>query len=76
MVIGADGTARSTLVKTGITDGTDTQIVSGINAGDQVVTNGAYGMDDGTKVKVVAGGTTDDDDAKSGATKPAAGDKD
>jgi RND family efflux transporter MFP subunit len=76
VVIGADGTAKSTAVKTGITDGTDTQIVTGLAAGDQVVTTGAYGMDDGTKVKVVAKGAADDDDAKPRATKPAAGEKD
>jgi multidrug efflux pump subunit AcrA (membrane-fusion protein) len=75
MVIESDGAAKSTPVKTGITDGTDTQIVTGIKQGDQVVTTGAYGMDDGTKVKVVAKGAADDDDAKPG-TKPAAGDKD
>ncbi len=68
MVIGSDGTAKSSPVKTGITDGHDTQILSGVDEGVQVVTKGAYGMDDGTKVKVVAAGAGDDDDAK-----PAAG---
>jgi HlyD family secretion protein len=65
MVIGADGIAHQKEVKTGVTDGHDTQILSGIQPGDQVVTKGAYGMDDGTKVKVVATGEGDG--------KPAAG---
>ncbi len=72
MVIGADGAAQSTPVKTGITDGHDTQILSGLKAGEQVVTKGAYGMDDGTKVTVVAPGAGDDSDAKPAAGVPAA----
>lgn len=74
MVIGEDGAAKSTPVKTGITDGVDTQILSGVNAGAQIVTTGAYGMDDGTRVKVVPAGAGDD--AKPDAAKPAAGEKD
>ena len=64
MVIGADGVANQKNVKTGITDGQDTQILGGISAGDQVVTKGAYGMDDGTKVKI-APPRAEDEDAKS-----------
>jgi HlyD family secretion protein len=67
MVIGPDNIAHQKTVKTGITDGHDTQILSGLAAGDLVVTKGAYGMDDATKVKVIAAGASDDDD------KPAAG---
>jgi HlyD family secretion protein len=70
MVIGSDGAAKLNPVKTGITDGHDTQILDGLKEGDQVVTTGAYGMDDGTKVKVVAAGAADDDEAKPSAGKP------
>ena len=63
MVIGAEGAAKSVSVKTGITDGHDTQITAGVSPGDMVITKGGFGMDDGTKVKVVAAGA-DDDDAK------------
>jgi HlyD family secretion protein len=63
MVIGPDGVAKSQVVKVGGTNGKDTEILSGLDAGAQVVTQGAYGMDDGTKVKVVAAGAADDDDA-------------
>jgi multidrug efflux pump subunit AcrA (membrane-fusion protein) len=65
MVIGADGVANQKTVKTGITDGQATQILSGLAAGDQVVTKGAYGMDDGTKVKIAAVGAADDDEKPS-----------
>ena len=67
MVIGADGVANQKSVKTGITDGHDTQIVSGLSAGDLVVTSGAYGLDDGTKVKITPAGAADED------AKPAVG---
>ena len=36
MVIGADGVATQKAVKTGITDGHDTQILSGLAAGDKI----------------------------------------
>jgi RND family efflux transporter MFP subunit len=60
MVIGKDGVANQKTVKTGITDGHDTQILSGLAAGDRVVTKGAYGMDDGTKVKIGAADGAED----------------
>src|SRR5205085_1278524 len=41
MVIGGDGTAQSRDVKTGIQSGEDVQIVSGLKAGEQIVTQGA-----------------------------------
>ncbi len=53
MLIGADNVAHPVLVTTGIQDHGETQILSGVSAGQQVVTTGAYGMDDGTRVKVV-----------------------
>jgi multidrug efflux pump subunit AcrA (membrane-fusion protein) len=39
-------------VELGIQAPDETQIVSGIKAGEQVVTQGAYGLPDQTKVKV------------------------
>ena len=68
MVIGADGAAKSKSIKVGISDGQDTQITAGVSPGDLVITKGAFGMDDGTKVKVVAAGA-DEDDAKPSADK-------
>ena len=66
MVIGANGAAKSVPVEIGITDGHDTQITAGVSPGDMVITKGAFGMDDGTKVKVVAARAGDD-------AKPSAG---
>ena len=61
MVIGKDGVANQKAVKTGISDGHDTEILSGLAAGDQVVTKGAFGMDDGTRVKIAAADAADDE---------------
>lgn len=51
MVIGSDSRAHQTSVKTGIQQGDEVQILSGLVAGQRVVTDGAYGLPDGTKVK-------------------------
>jgi HlyD family secretion protein len=59
MVIGTDNIAHIKEVSTGIEDNGQLQIVGGISAGDQVVTKGAYALDDGTKVKVVAASQSD-----------------
>jgi HlyD family secretion protein len=53
MVIGSDGVAHQTVVTTGLSDAVHTQILSGLKAGQQVVTTGAASLDDGTHVKVV-----------------------
>ena len=68
MVIGADGSAHRKTVTLGISDGEDVQVVEGVAATDQVITVGAYGLDEGTKVKAVKAGADDD--------KPAAAAKD
>jgi multidrug efflux pump subunit AcrA (membrane-fusion protein) len=60
MVVGADSIAHQKTLEIGITDGHDTQVTNGLKAGDLVITTGVYGMDDGTKVKVVAAGAEDD----------------
>jgi HlyD family secretion protein len=62
MVVTPSGTARRTEVKTGIDDNGMTQILSGISAGQEIVTQGAYALDDGTHVKVTAADDTDSDD--------------
>ncbi|AXC11741.1 putative Co/Zn/Cd efflux system membrane fusion protein [Acidisarcina polymorpha] len=67
MVIGKDQVAHRTPVETGIEDGGLVQIVSGVTAGAQIVTNGSYALDDGAKVKVVQPSEKDADE------KPAAG---
>ena len=64
MVAGSDGVAHQTAVTTGIVSGPDTQILSGLSAGQQVVTTGVAGLDDGTHVKVVASLEQDEDSGK------------
>ena len=68
MVVGSDGAAHRKPVKLGIQDDEDVQVTEGVGANDQVITTGAYGLDDGTKVKVgPAGGEDADDKDKGGA---------
>jgi multidrug efflux pump subunit AcrA (membrane-fusion protein) len=66
MVVGTDGTAHRKPVALGISDGDDVQVSGGLTPSDLVITGGAYGLDDGAKVKV---GPAADDDAKPAAAK-------
>ena len=52
MVVGSDGVAHKKAVQLGINDGDDVQVTQGLNSSETVITTGAYGLDDGTKVKV------------------------
>jgi HlyD family secretion protein len=64
MTMGSDGLAHHKTVKLGIQDSEDVQVISGLGINDVVITEGSYGLDDGTKVKV---GAADEDE------KPSAG---
>jgi len=70
MVIGSDSTAHKRPVTLGIVTKEDAQVLSGISQQDMVISTGAYGLDEGTKVKI---GT---DPGKADDDKPAAGGKD
>ncbi len=52
MVIGADSVAHKRAVKLGIVTPESVQIIDGLETSDTVITTGAYGLDDGTKVKI------------------------
>jgi multidrug efflux pump subunit AcrA (membrane-fusion protein) len=67
MVIGSDNAAHRKPVTLGIADGEDVQVLAGLSASDTVITTGAYGLDEGTKVKVGKAG--DDDDAPKAKSK-------
>jgi multidrug efflux pump subunit AcrA (membrane-fusion protein) len=67
MLVGSDGTTHRKPVTLGISDGDDVQVTSGLSASDMVITGGAYGLDEGTKVKV--GPAEADDEAKPAAGK-------
>jgi len=54
MVAGTDGRAHQKAVKVGIRQADDVQILEGVTEKDKVVTNGAYGLPDNTKIKVEA----------------------
>jgi multidrug efflux pump subunit AcrA (membrane-fusion protein) len=63
MIAGEDGAAHRKPVTLGISDSKDVQVMSGLTPTDLVITGGAYGLDEGTKVKV---GPSDGDAAKVG----------
>ena len=67
MLVGTDGAAHKQIVQLGINDGEDVQITQGLNGSETVVTTGAYGLDDGTKVKVGKAG--EDEDKAGGEAK-------
>jgi HlyD family secretion protein len=69
MIVGADGRAHLKPVKTGVRQGDDVQIVEGLVATDKVVSSGAYGLPDNTKIKVNAAKETPAQESK-----PASGD--
>jgi len=73
MVVDSQNQASSRDVKTGIQTGQQVQIVSGLKSGEVVVSEGAYGLPDKTKVKIEKpeaeaaageGAKEKDDDAK------------
>jgi len=68
MVVAPDNVAHLTPVTVGVVDGDRSQILSGLSAGQRVVTQGAYGLDDGTRVNIVTGSA--DADGKSGDAQP------
>lgn len=61
LVVGSDGSAHKRAVKVGLRTTDKVQILSGVSPTDMVITEGGYGLDDGTKVKV--GGGKDDADS-------------
>ena len=65
MVVGSDGAAHRKTVTLGINNGEDVEIVQGLTKDDVVITTGAYGLDDGTKVKIAS----DEDRDKAGDEK-------
>jgi multidrug efflux pump subunit AcrA (membrane-fusion protein) len=69
MVIAADSTAHKKAVTLGIQTAEDAQILSGLTPSDMVISTGAYGLDENTKVKIGTdpNAKPDEDD------KPAAG---
>ncbi len=51
MQINADSHARQKKIKVGIRQGNEVQVTEGLQAGDQVVAAGAYGLPDNSRIK-------------------------
>jgi multidrug efflux pump subunit AcrA (membrane-fusion protein) len=50
MVVGPDQVAHAKTVQVGIRNDNQVQVISGLNPGERIVTVGAYGLPDNTKV--------------------------
>jgi HlyD family secretion protein len=64
MIAGADGRAHLKPVKIGVRQGDDIQIVEGLAATDRVVSSGAYGLPDNTKIKIETAKETPAEESK------------
>jgi len=69
MLAGSDGRAHQKAVKLGIRNGEDVQVLEGLGENDKVVSNGAYGLPDKTRIKIQA----PEAPAEGESAKPAAG---
>jgi len=69
MIAGSDGKAHQKAVKLGIRQDDDVQILDGIAESDKVVTTGAYGLPDNTKIKVEAPSETPKDSPKESSSE-------
>lgn len=62
MVVTGDNVAHERKVNVGIRQGSNVEIISGVNEGEKVVTVGGLGLDDGSKVIVKEAPAEDEDD--------------
>jgi HlyD family secretion protein len=69
LVIKPEGTAAKRPVTLGIRNAESAQVLSGLTPSDMVITTGAYGLDEGTKVKVGPAEAADDAGKKAGGEK-------
>jgi multidrug efflux pump subunit AcrA (membrane-fusion protein) len=69
MVVDGASVAHQREIQTGISNASEIQVVSGLNAGERVVTTGGYAMADGTKVSIATG-----DNSETGKPSPSGGD--
>jgi multidrug efflux pump subunit AcrA (membrane-fusion protein) len=66
LVAGSDEKAHQKKVQVGIRSADQAQVMSGINAGDPVITTGGYAIPDGTQIKVEKPGAEDKESAEKG----------
>jgi HlyD family secretion protein len=74
LLAGSDGHAHVKTVQIGVRASDRTQIVSGINAGDPVITSGGYALPDNTAIKIEAPPPAEKDAAGKGDKADKAGD--
>jgi HlyD family secretion protein len=74
MVVGDDGRAHQKTVKVGVRQDEDVQISEGLNADEKVITSGAFGLPDKTKVTVEAAAPASDEKPGAGSNDKAAPD--
>lgn len=60
MIAGADALAHERKVEIGVRETDAVQILKGVNAGEQVITEGALGLDDKAKIRVTAPAQADE----------------
>jgi RND family efflux transporter MFP subunit len=73
LVIAADGAVHKRSVTIGVRTAEQTQILSGLTIKVQLVTTGAFGLDEGTKVKIAPASDEKSSDEKADDAKPAPG---
>ena len=61
MIAGADSLAHESKVEVGVRSVGNVQILSGVKPGDQVITEGALGLDDKAKIEIAKPGADDKD---------------
>jgi HlyD family secretion protein len=64
MIAGSDNLAHQTPVKVGIRNGDDIQITEGVTENDKVISSGAYGLPDKTKIQIQVAAPAEGGDAK------------
>ncbi len=62
MIAGSDSLAHQSAVKVGIRSGDEVQLLSGVKEGQQVITQGALGLDDKAKVEISKPGGKEEND--------------
>ena len=72
LIAGKDNIAHQKTVQLGLQGATETQITSGVSAGDSIIVSGSYGLPDKTKIKIEAAPAPDDAANKSGKESPSA----
>lgn len=61
MIAGKDNLAHQSKVKVGVRNSEEVQILSGVQPGDQVITEGALGLDDKAKITIAKPGAEDEE---------------